>query len=83
MHFVTKAPPINTIDSKCCTKKLKSSRTFLIGYLGFISCEWFLIAWRADTHTDTHTYRRPHDINFKKPGARTNQSQILYHLRNS
>ena len=35
---------INSIDSKCCTKKLKSSKTYLIGYSGFISHEWFLIA---------------------------------------
>ena len=41
-------------------KKLKSSRTCLIGYSGFISREWFLIA-HGDGHTDTHT-------NFKEPG---------------
>ena len=35
----TKAPPINIIDSKCCTEKLKGSRTCLIGYLDFISYE--------------------------------------------
>ena len=58
MHFVTKAPPINSIDGKCRTKKLKSSRTCLIGYSGFISREWFLIAWgraHTETHTQTHT----------------------------
>ena len=37
---VTKAPSINNIDSKCLIRKLKSSRTCLIGYLGFISREW-------------------------------------------
>ena len=36
-------------------QKLKSSRPCLIGYSGFISREWFLIAWGADTHTNTHT----------------------------
>ena len=50
MHFVTKAPPINNIDRKCHTKKLKGSRTCWIGYSDFISREWFLIAWGADTH---------------------------------
>ena len=30
--FVTKAPPINSINSKCRTEKLKGSRTCLIGY---------------------------------------------------
>ena len=52
-RFVTKALPINSIDSKWYTKKLKSSRTCLIGYSGFISLEWFLIA-RGRTHTHTH-----------------------------
>ena len=28
----------------------------MIGYSGFISREWFLIAWGADTHTQTHTH---------------------------
>ena len=50
------APPISNIDSKCHTKKLKSSRTCLIGYSGFISREWFLIAW-GRTHTHMHIYR--------------------------
>ena len=35
-RFIAKAPPINSIDSKCHTKKLKSSSTCLIGYSGFI-----------------------------------------------
>ena len=38
-RFVTKGPPINSIDSKCCTEKLKGSRTCLIGYSDFISRE--------------------------------------------
>ena len=38
-RFVTKAPPINSIDSKCRTEKLKGSRTCLIGYSDFISRE--------------------------------------------
>ena len=44
----------NNIDIKCLTTKLKSSRTCLIGYSGFISHKWFLIAREADTHTHTH-----------------------------
>ena len=36
MCFVTKAPPINSIDSKCHTEKLKGSKTCLIGYSDFI-----------------------------------------------
>ena len=40
MCFVTKATPISNTDSKCHIKKLKRSRTCLIGYSGFISCEW-------------------------------------------
>ena len=47
--LVTKAPPISNIDGKCHIKKLKSSRTSLIGYSGFIPREWLLIAWGADT----------------------------------
>ena len=53
MRFVTKAPPISNIDDKCHIKKLKSSKTCLIGYSGFFSREWFLIAWGADTHIHT------------------------------
>ena len=40
---------INNIDGKCHIMKLKISRTCLTGYSGFISHEWFLIAWGADT----------------------------------
>ena len=40
MGFVTKATPINYVD-KCHIKKLKSRKTCLIGYSGFISHEWF------------------------------------------
>ena len=61
MHFVTKATAITNIDSKCHIKKLKSSRTCLIGYSGFISHEWYLLLILSlgadtDTHTHTHTY---------------------------
>ena len=56
------------IDSKCHIKKLKSSRTCLVGYSGFFSREQFFIAWGVDTHT--HTRIHPHRSDFKKPGAR-------------
>ena len=36
---------ISYIDSKCHIRKLKSTRTCLIGYSDFISREWFFIAW--------------------------------------
>ena len=54
--FITKAPPINSIDSKYLTKKLKRSRTFLIDYSGFISCIGLLTA-RGRTYTCVHTYQ--------------------------
>ena len=47
--LVTKAPPINSIDSKCHTKKL---RTCSIGCSDFISHEWLLIA-QGQTHKQT------------------------------
>ena len=60
--FTTKALPSSNINNN----KLKSSRTCLIG---FISCEWCLIAcfdWtdgRTDTHTHTHTqYSSRHHV---------------------
>ena len=55
--FVTKATPINSIDSKCRIKKPENSITYITGYSGFISRELFLIAWGAGTHThtDVHT----------------------------
>ena len=46
--------------ASCCTKKLKSSRTCLIGYTGFISHEWLLIAWGAHTHTHKHKHTHTH-----------------------
>ena len=51
-------PPINSIDTKCHTEKLKGSRTCLIGYSDFISHEEFLIAQgRTHTHTRIPTSR--------------------------
>ena len=56
MRFVTKAPPINSIDSKCHTK---GSRTCLIGYSDFISRELLSIA-QGRTHTQTRTHTDNH-----------------------
>ena len=54
MRFITKATPISYIDSKCHIKKLKSSRTCLIGYSDFISSRMVFNSLRGkDTHTHT------------------------------
>ena len=37
IQFFTKTMPISNIDRQCHIKKLKSSRTCMIGYSGFIS----------------------------------------------
>ena len=61
MCFVNKATPISYIDSKCCVKKLNSSRNCFIGYLGFISCKCFFItSEQPHTHTHTHTHTNMH-----------------------
>ena len=60
--IVTKAPPINSIDSKCHTEKLKGSRTCLIGYSDFISREgpgvghFFVVNTRGWIQTDRQTH---------------------------
>ena len=56
-------------------KETEISRTCLIGYSGFISCEWFLIAWGEDTHTHAHT-DFPDKSNFKNPGAHIKTAQL-------
>ena len=52
-RFITKAMPINNIDSRCCIKKPENSIAYITGYSGFISRELFLLAWGVDTHTHT------------------------------
>ena len=72
-RLVTKATPISYIKRKCHINKLKSNRTHLIGYWGFISSELFSIAWGADTYTNTHTHTCidfPDKSNFKKPATK-------------
>ena len=53
---------IRFITEAAFYKKQKSSRICLIGYSGFILCEWFLIAWGW---TYTHFMDKS---KFKKPG---------------
>ena len=72
MQFVTRATPIGYINSKCHIKKLKSSRICLIGYLGFILLEWFLIAWEW-TYTQTHKHT---DVRMKTISR--NQACLVY-----
>ena len=87
-RFVTKAPPINNINSKCYTEKLKGSKTCLIGYSDFISREQYLIAQVVDTHrhrhTNTRTYRLPRQKQFQEtrraPGLKNHKILIVYLL---
>ena len=44
----------------------------MIGYLGFISYEWFLIA----RVMETHTYQCPHESNFKTPGVHRHLASV-------
>ena len=55
MHIVTKATPIQFIDSKCHIKKWKSRKTALSGYYACLSCDLLLMPVEARTHTHTHT----------------------------
>ena len=51
---------------------VKSSRTCLIGYAGFISREWFLIAWGwTHTHMYTHTCTHTHTCTYTHTHAYT------------
>ena len=85
VHVVNKAMPINNIDSKCYIKQLKSSRTCLIGYPGFILCKWFLITWEVHTHTHAHTHMHidfADKSNFKKPDTRLPSAGAISDLKN-
>ena len=50
-------------------KKLKSSRTYLIGYSNYILCESLLIAWGRHTDTDLDINIHTDLLYFKKPGT--------------
>ena len=68
-RFVTKPMPINSIDSKCHTEKLKGSRTCLIDYSDFISSKLFLIA-QGQTHTYIQTHKPPIPTSWTKAMSR-------------
>ena len=82
MGSVTKATPIQFINSKSHIKKRKDRKTALSGYYACLSRDLLLMASGADTHAHTHTHTRKHtDIrgrnDFKKPGASTPGLKIL------
>ena len=59
MRFVTKATPIGYIDSKCHIKRLKSSKTYLIGFQDSHHATSY--SWsRGWTHTHTHIHTNTH-----------------------
>ena len=66
MGFVTKAIPINNIDSRCHIKKLEDSMAYMADYSGFISHELFLMA--GGWHTCAHACSHLHGGNFGGPG---------------
>ena len=81
-------PSIISIASVIIIKKLKASRTCLIGYSDFISHEWFLIAWRR-TRTHMHTVptswikaisRNQVYAWFKKRKRRRNSGKVWSHI---
>ena len=58
MHFVSRAMPINDINSKSYNTKLKSSRNYLTNHLKLKSRHYLFMALGAYTHTRTYTRRR-------------------------
>ena len=75
MRFVTKAIPINNIDSRCHIKKPEGSMAYMAGYSGFISHELFLMAGGGGT--GSHTCHRLHGGNFGGPGVRRLTGQCV------
>ena len=64
------SPVLSIIDRKCPIKKLKSSRTCLIGYSGFIHMN----SLGADTHTCTyrlHGQKQFQETSIRWPSAET------------
>ena len=57
---VTKATPIQFIDSKSHIKKRRGRKTALSGYYACLSRDLLLMALGADTHTHTHTHTHIH-----------------------
>ena len=66
MGSVTKATPIQFINSKSRIKKRRGCKTALSGYYTYLSHDLLLMASGADTHTYTNICGRN---DFKKPGA--------------
>ena len=58
MGSVTKATPIQFIDSNICIKKQRDHKTALSGYYVCFSRDLLLMASGAETHTHTHIYQR-------------------------
>ena len=56
MGSVTKATPIQFIDSKSRIKKQRGHKTALSGYYACLSHDLLLMASGVDTHTHTHTH---------------------------
>ena len=57
MGVVTKATPIQLIDSKSCIKKWRGHKAVLSGYYACLSRDLLLMASGANTHTHTnHRY---------------------------
>ena len=67
MGSVTKAMPIQFIDSKNRIKKWRDHKTALSGYYACLSRDLLLMASGVDTHTYTNVRGRN---DFKKPGTR-------------
>ena len=67
MGSVTKATPIQFINSNSHIKKRKRRKTSLSGYYTCLSRDLLLMASGADTHTYTNVCGRN---DFKKPGVR-------------
>ena len=66
MDDVTKATPIQFINSKSRIKKRRGRKTALSGYYACFSCDLLLIASGADTHTHTHTHQRSRTKRFQE-----------------
>ena len=69
MRTVTKATPIQFIDSRSHMKKQRCCKTALSGYYTCFSCDLLLIPSGVDTHIHTYTNVRGRN-DFKKPDMR-------------
>ena len=67
MGSVTKAKPIQFIDSKSCIKKWRGRKIALSDYYACLSHDLLLMALGRG---HTHTHQRSQRNDFKKPGMR-------------